>query len=85
MQLFFLIEQHGRLGKTLAFFGCDDINVILSIWGMDVPDGFLEGFVFDLVVVFFGEGGHVGISVVEIAVEVALHLFVNKIIIVFLS
>ena len=40
----------------------------------DVPDGLLEGFVFDFVVVFFGEGGHVGIGIVEVAVEVALHV-----------
>ena len=74
VQLFFLIEEHGGLGEALAFFGCDDIDVILSILMADVPDGLLEGFVFDFVVVFFGEGGHVGIGIVEVAVEVALHV-----------
>ena len=38
-----------------------------------VLDGFLEEFVFGLVLVFVGEGGEVGVGVVEIVVEVGVH------------
>ena len=44
------------------------------IWIRDgVLDGFLEKFVFGLVLVFVGEGGEVGVGVVEVVVEVGVH------------
>ena len=46
----------------------------------EVPDGFVERPVPELVVVGGREGGEVGVSVYEVAFEVGLHAFLNKII-----